>query len=143
MRHLDPRNPFDIIPATLATNPDLVACVPVFEPHSPDSTLVLAAKLRTRRLPPELAVQWAQSEHEAAGGNGGPVDVPTHIQVGRVLLTIPADMAANLRGPVAERHPLWLLSVHRSAYDEAMRQAESGIILPGGVSVPGGGIVKP
>lgn len=141
MRHLDPRNPFDLLPATLATNPHLVACIPVFEPHSPDSTLVLAAKLRNRRLPLDLAAQWARSEHEAAGGNGGPVDVPTHITVGRLLLTIPADVAANLRGPVEERHPLWLMSVHRSAFDDAMRQAQSGIILR--ASIIGGGIVKP
>lgn len=142
MRQLDPRNPFDLLPAALATDPDLVVCLPVFHPADPNGTLVLSAKRRTRRLPPDLAARIAQAE-SVNDGNGGPVTPPTHLEVGRLLLTVPADVAENLRGPIAERHPVFLMMVHRSFYDDAMRQANSGIILPGSVRGSGGGIVMP
>lgn len=142
---LDPNNPLHLIPAALSTDPSLIVCLPVFHPAAPDATLVLSAKLRIRRLPPELAAQLAQAEHEASGGNGQHVQPPTHMEVGRVLLTVPADIAENLRGPAEGRHPLFMIAVRREYYDAAIRQSQSGIVLPGGVHVAGGrgGIVKP
>lgn len=140
---LDPNNPLHLISATLAHHPHLVVTLPVFAPHDPNGTLVLRARTRMRRLPPELAAQLAQMQAEARG-NGTHVEPPTHIEVGNVLLTIPADMAENLRGPAVNRHPVYLISVHRSAYDAAMRQAETGLVLPGSpVAGSGGIIVKP
>lgn len=141
----DPNNPFFLIPATLAANPGLVVCLPVFAPAIPDHSLVLSVKRRLRPIPPELAAQLAQQEARSnGGGDKGPIVPPSHIEVGRLLLTIPADMADNLRGPVEERHPVYLISVHRDAYEEAKRQSESGIILPSsGKVVPGSVIVKP
>lgn len=138
---LDPTNPLHLIPVTLATNPSAVAVLAVFSPHAPEETLVLRARRHLRRLPPDLALQLAQAEAEAQG-NGTKIDPPTHLETGRLLLTIPADMALNLRGPASERHPLYLFSVHRSVYDAAMRQADSGLVLPTSSS-PGGGIIKP
>lgn len=149
MPTLDPNNPLHLIPAALSADPSLVVCLPVFHPAAPNATLVLSAKLRTRRIPPELAAQLAQAEHEASGagsgGNGQCVDLPTHMEVGRLLLTVPADIAENLRGPAVDRHPLFMIAVRREYYDAAVRQSESGIVLPGGVHVTGGrgGIVKP
>lgn len=140
---LDPNNPLHLIPAALSTDPSLVVCLPVFHPAAPEHTLVLSSKLRTRRIPPELAAQLAQAEHEASGGNGQRIDLPTHMEVGRLLLTVPADIAENLRGPVVDRHPLFMIAVRREYYDAAVRQSQSGIVLPGGVHVAGGGIVKP
>lgn len=147
----DPNNPWFLIPATLATNPDAVAALPVFAPHDPASTLVLASKTKVRRLPPDLAARIAQ-HHAESQGNGTKVELPTHMEVGRLLLTIPADIALNLRGPVAERHPVYLVVVRRDAYDATVAQTESRIVLPGQVQfrdqpippfVSGLSIVKP
>lgn len=144
MRRLDPNNPFDLLPAALATDPDLVVCLPVFHPADPNGTLVLSAKRRVRRLPPDLAARIVQAEHDKAGPIPiGPTTPPTHIEVGRLLLTVPADVAENLRGPAADRHPMFLMMVHRSFYTEAVRQANSGIILPSSAVAAGGRIVKP
>lgn len=147
---LDPRNPYHLLPATLATNPDAVVCLPIFSPHDPNSTLVLSAKLRTRAIPHDLAVEMARRQAESIGsGNGSSdpqIELPTHMVVGRVLLTVPADIAENLHGPVQDRHPIYLFSVHRSVYDAAMRQAESGIVLASAMPTgpgPGTGLVKP
>lgn len=140
---LDPNNPLHLVPATLATNPGAVAVIPVFSPAAPDQTLVLRSRVHLRRLPPELAAQLARQEAESRG-NGAKVEPPTHLEVGRLLLTIPADLAKNLRGPVEQRHPLWIFSVHRAVYDDAIRQATTGIVLPGHVAAStGGGIIKP
>lgn len=138
---LDPMNPLHLIPVALAQSPDSVIVLPVFAPHAPDSTLVLRAQKRRMPIPPEFARQLAQSD-TATQGNGTCAEVPTHIDVGRLLLTVPADVAENLRGPVAQRHPLYLISVHRELYDDAIRQATSGIVLPG-APMSGGGIIKP
>lgn len=127
---LDPRNPLHLVPATLATNPELVVVLPVFSPHDPNSTLVLSAKRHRRRIPPDLAVKIAQAQAAESGNGSERVELPTHMEVGRVLLTVPADVAENLRGPAQDRHPVYLFMVHRSAYDAAIRQAETGIILP-------------
>lgn len=145
---LDPNNPLDLIPATLATDPASVAVIPVFAPADAANTLVLSAKTRTRRLPPDLAAHMAKTAREAMGGNGSSSEAfepPTHLEVGRVLLTVPADVARNLAGPAAGRHPTFIFMVRREMYDAAVRQAESGIVLadrlPTGLPVPG--IVKP
>lgn len=113
--------------------------IPVFAPHDPGSTLVVKAKKRVQAIPPEIAAQIAAEEAKARGeGNGsGPSNqdpyttIPTHIELGRLLLNVPADVADNLRGPVLERHPIFLIMVHRGFYDQAVRQADSGIVLPG------------
>lgn len=139
-RLLNPDNPLDLIPAMLATNPEAVAVISVFAPADPDSSLVLGAKTHRRRLPPDLAAKIA-SDESAANGNGTHVKPPTHIDVGRLLLTIPADLAKNLRGPASERHPLVLIAVHRDAYDMAVRQAQSGIVLPNAQIVAGGKVI--
>lgn len=142
----DPFNPLWLIPAALATAPGSVVVLPVFHPAAPTATLVLGAKTHTRRIPPELAAQLAQQEADGQG-NGKKVELPTHMEIGRVLLTVPADVALNLRGPVQERHPVFIFSVHRSFYESAVRQAESGIVLATNVPVAGpdypGRIIKP
>lgn len=140
----DPLNPLWLIPAALATAPGAVVVLPVFHPAAPASTLVLGAKTHTRRIPPELAAQLAQQEAQDQG-NGKKVETPTHMVLGRVLLTVPADVAMNLRGPVQERHPTFIFQVHRSFYESAVRQAESGIVLATNMPpVSGAGrIVKP
>lgn len=141
---LDPSNPFVLIPTALAQSPDLVVALPVYSPSAPDMTLVLGAKRHLKRLPPALALQMAQQEAQDKGNGSGPVKPPTHLEIGRLLLTVPVDMALNLRGPESERHPVFLISVHRSVYDEAVRQQRSGIVLPGvGMTNPGSRIVKP
>lgn len=142
----DPLNPLWLIPAALAAAPGAVVVLPVFHPAAPAATLVLGAKTHTRRIPPEMAQQLAQQEADSQG-NGKKVELPTHMEIGRVLLTVPADIALNLRGPAAERHPVFLFSVHRDFYDSAVRQAESGIVLASTVPVAGpdysGRIIKP
>lgn len=138
---LDPNNILHLLPATLATNPGAVAVLPVFAPASPDTSLVIRARVKVQPIPKNIAQQLARAE--AAGkGNGGPVQLPTEIEVGRLLLIVPADMAANLQGPEAGRHPLYLVSVYRSVYDAAVKQAETGIVLPGS-GIVGSGIVRP
>jgi hypothetical protein len=139
----DPTNPLFLIPATLAADPDSVAVLPVFSPHDPESSLVLRARTKLRRLPPDLAAELARRD-AAASGNGERAALPTHLEVGHLLLTVPADVAQNLCGPLAERHPIYLFLVRREAYDNAVRQADTGLVLPGpGVGMPGRGIVKP
>lgn len=142
MSHLDPDNPWLLLPHTLATSPDSVAALPVFLPSDPNSTLVLKARTVNRHLPPDLAAHIAQSRATASGGSSQ-VELPTHITVGRVLLTIPADLAENLRGPVKDRHVVWLVAVKRGCYDDVARQARSGIVLPDAKTVSGLGIIKP
>ena len=147
---LNPDVPLDLLRGALAAYPDAVAVLPIFAPAAPDETLVLSAKIRTRRLPPDLAAKLA-AEDAGATGNGTRPALPTHITVGRLLLTVPADIAENLCGPAAERHPMCLVIVHRDVYNEAMRQARSGIVLAGPGAMPpgvppvggGGRIVKP
>lgn len=142
----DPLNPLWLIPAALATAPGAVVVLPVFHPAAPAATLVLGAKTHTRPLSPELAQQLAQQEADGQG-NGKKVEPPTHITIGRVLLTVPADIAINLRGPTQERHPTFMFQVHRDFYDSAVRQAESGIVLASNMPVAGpdypGRIIKP
>lgn len=139
---IDPDNPWLLLPHTLAANPDAVVAIPVFSPSDPESTLVLKAKRHLRRLPPELAAHLARQEAAVSGGTQ-PTDLPTHLEVGRVLLTIPADLAENLRGPAGERHVLWLVAVKRDHYDAVKRQTETGIVLPDAANVKGLGIIKP
>lgn len=142
-------DPWQLLPTMLATNPSAVFSLPIFVPHDPDSTLILRARKHTQRIPPELAARIAQSQAAAAGGSTQEAGVlPTHIEVGRLLLTIPSDIADNFRGPVSDRHVAYLVLVERGAYNAVARQAESGIVLPGPrpVSVNGNGrplIVKP
>jgi hypothetical protein len=140
LRLLDPQNPLDLIPAALATAPDAVVVIPVFAPGAPDATLVLRARTRIRPISPELAAKLA-AEDVTTKGNGTRPQIPTHIEIGQVLLAIPADVAKNLRGPVAERHPVYLFTVHRGFYEDAMRQATTGLVVPSTVmpSAPGGG----
>lgn len=147
---IDLTDPWNLIPAMLGNSPGAVAAIPVQVPHDPDSSLVLTAKVRTQPIPRELAERIAQEQAAASGGTGGPQHaespLPTHIEVGRLLLAIPSDLARNLHGPVGERHVAYLVVVHREAYDAAARQAETGIVLPGmEMGVPAGPIriVKP
>ena len=151
---LDPNNPLHLISGALATNPEAVVTLPVFAPHDPDSTLVLRARKRVQRISPELAAkiqaeEVARHAHTHQGNGSTPPDLtlPTHIELGRLLLNVPADVADNLRGPVLERHPIYLIMVHRGFYDQAIRQADSGLIIPGSgpapASVVGSRIIKP
>jgi hypothetical protein len=141
-------DPWSLVPFMLATHPSAVAAIPIFAPHDPDSTLILRARRHSQRIPPELAARIAQSQAAAASGSTSEASqLPTHIDVGRLLLTIPADVAENFRGPVLDRHVAYLVLVQRDAYDGAKRQAETGIVLPGGpvngTVSPFRGIVKP
>lgn len=144
--NIDPTNPLQLIPYALATNPGAVVVLPVFHPAAPNATMVLKSRTILRKLPPELAEQLTR-QAAVEQGNGRRIELPTHLEMGRVLLTTPADIAANLRGPVQERHLLFLFSVHRDLYDDLMRRAESGLVLPSEVRMPtsgsGGGIIKP
>lgn len=138
---LDPQNPWHLLPGVLASNPDAVAALPVSVPHDPDGSLVLSAKTRTRRLPPDLAAKILR-DAAAESGNGHDLVAPTHVEVGRVLLTTPADLAKNLAGPVADRHVVYLMVVRRDVYDGIMEQATSRIVRA--TSMPTGPlIVKP
>lgn len=138
---LDPTNPHHLLAGVTAAFPDAVAALPVSVPHDPDSSLVLKAKTRTRRLPPDLAAKIAQDAASAAG-NGHDIQTPTHIEVGRLLLTVPADIAKNLAGPVDSRHVVYLMVVRRDVYDGIMEQATSRIVRA--TSMPAGPlIVKP
>lgn len=137
-------DPFQLLPLMLATNPSAVFSLPIFVPHDPDSTLILRAHKHTRRIPPELAARIAQSQAAAAGGGTQEAGIlPTHIEAGRLLLTIPSDIADNFRGPVSDRHVAYLVLVERGAYDGAVRQAQSGIVLPGPGAMPVNGNGRP
>lgn len=136
---IDPNNPFQLIPLALSTDAASVVALPIYAPATPTTTLVIKAKNRTQRIPPELAAKIAAESPVPANGNGNGSshpDTPTHIEVGRLLLTIPADIADNLNGPESERHPVYLMIVHRGMYDAAVRQAETGIVLAGPGSMP-------
>ncbi len=138
---LDPRNPFHLLAGVTAAFPDAVAALPVSVPHDPDASLVLKAKTRTRRLPPDLAAKIARDAASDAG-NGHDLQAPTHIEVGRLLLTVPADIAKNLAGPLDSRHVVYLMVVRRDVYDGIMEQATSRIVRA--TSMPAGPlIVKP
>lgn len=121
---LDLTNPWQLLPGMLASNPLAVVALPVFVPHDPSSTLIITAKRRRQAITPDIARQLAPEGTR-------PQDLPTSIDVGRLLLTIPSDVAQNFRGPVGERHVAYLMLVQREAYDEAERQARSGIVLAG------------
>lgn len=141
-------DPFQLIPAMLATHPAAVVALPVFVPSDPASTLIITSKKRRQPISPDLARRIAK---EQAHGNGSAghlaADLPTHIDVGRMLLTVPSDVAEAFRGPVAGRHVAYLILVHREAYDSVLRQAETGIVLAGPQDMPPravrSGIIKP
>lgn len=138
--NVDPNNPLSLIPFALATNPDAVAVLPIFHPAAPNATMVLRSRTILRRLPQELAEQMAQ-QAATEQGNGGKVELPSHLEIGRVLLTIPADVAQNLKGPAQDRHPLFMFAVRRELYDDLMRRAESGLVLPSMMPSGGSGII--
>lgn len=142
MNGVDPDNPWLLFPYTLATAPGSIVAIPVFSPVDPAQSLVLKAKTVNRQLPPDLAAHIAQQQATASGGSSQ-VELPTHLVVGRVLLTVPADLAENLRGPDSEKHVYFLVVVKRDQYDEVKRQSESGIVLPDAKTVNGLGIIKP
>jgi hypothetical protein len=139
---IDPNHPWLLLPHTLATNPEAIVALPVFSPADPNSSLVLKARTVNRRLPPDLAAHIAQQQAEASGGSAQ-IELPTHLVVGRLLLTVPADLAENLRGPVEDRHVAYLVVVRRDQYDAVKRQAETGIVLPDASTAKGLGIIKP
>lgn len=128
--NLDLTNPWQLLPGMLAMNPSAVVALPVFVPHDPSSTLIIMAKRRRQAITPDIARQLAPEVTR-------PHDLPTHVDVGRLLLTIPSDVAQNFRGPAGERHVAYLVLVQREAYDEAERQARSGIVLAGPGDVAG------
>lgn len=138
----NPDDPWVLFPFTLATAPGSIVAIPVFSPVDPAQSLVLKAKTVNRQLPPDLAAHIAR-EQAAASGGSSQVELPTHLVVGRLLLTIPADLANNLRGPDADKHCYYLVVVRRDQYDEVKRQSESGIVLPDAKTVSGLGIIKP
>jgi hypothetical protein len=121
---LDLTNPWGLIPGMLAMNPAAVVALPVFVPHDPSSTLIITAKRRRQAITPEIARQLVPENTPAH-------ELPTHVDVGRLLLTIPSDVAMSFRGPASGRHVAYLVLVAREAYDEAERQAKSGIVLAG------------
>lgn len=140
--NVNPDDPWVLFPFTLATSPGSIVAIPVFSPADPTQSLVLKAKTVNRQLPPDLAAHIAQQQAAASGGSSQ-VELPTHLTVGRVLLTFPADLADNLKGPNADKHCYYLVVVRRDQYNEVRRQSESGIVLPDAKTVSGLGIIKP
>lgn len=140
--NVNPDDPWILFPFTLAANPGSIVAIPVFSPADPTQSLVLKSRTVNRQLPPDLAAHIAQQQAAASGGSSQ-VELPTHLIVGRLLLTVPADLAVNLRGPDSDKHVYYMVVVRRDHYDEVKRQSESGIVLPDAKTVQGLGIIKP
>lgn len=133
---INPSNPLDVIPYCLMHDPSSVVAFPVLDPSDLTRSLVIKAHMKRQRIPPELAAKIA-AEHAAM--NNGHDPIPTHVDVGRLLMVLPSDMVQNIKGPKENLDPIYMVTVRREVYDGLMRQANTGLILP---SDPGaGGII--
>jgi hypothetical protein len=112
--------------------------------HAPEALRLYAFGPRVKKVRFRKVVKVAEKvEGAVVGADGRPVVVVTsqdrrNLEPGRtalVLVELPEEAGAALKGPEPTRDWFILFQVDRAVFDRLQRQAASGLVLPPGAQI--------